>query len=51
MIDFLTLNALYVVLICALIIWAGIAFYLLRVDRKISQLERRLNRYTESKKS
>jgi CcmD family protein len=51
MIDFLSLNAPYVVLVCTLIIWAGIAFYLMRTDRKISQLEHRLNRYMESKKT
>lgn len=50
MIDFLTANALYVVLVCALIIWAGIALYLMRVDRKVSELERRLNRFMESRK-
>jgi CcmD family protein len=44
MIDFLTQQPTYVVLITALLIWAGIAWYLLRVDRKLSDLERRLDR-------
>ncbi|MCX6139331.1 MAG: CcmD family protein [Candidatus Kapabacteria bacterium] len=41
MIEFLTQNALYVVLVTALIIWAGIAFYLQRLDSRLRELERR----------
>jgi CcmD family protein len=44
MIDFLTVNAAYVVLTCALIIWLGIAAYLWRVERSVRELERRLPR-------
>lgn len=39
MIDFLTNNPAYVVLTAALLIWAGIAWYIMRVDRKLGQLE------------
>lgn len=44
MIDFLTVNAGYVVLVCALLIWAGIATYLWRVERRVNELEQRLSR-------
>jgi CcmD family protein len=40
MIDFLTANPTYVVLACATIVWAGIAFYLWRIDRRLSEQER-----------
>lgn len=41
--DLLTHQPMYVVLIAALIIWAGIAVYLARVDARLARLERRLN--------
>lgn len=41
MFEFLSQNALYTVLIIVLICWAGIFSYLVRLDRKISSLERR----------
>jgi CcmD family protein len=44
MIDFLTQNAMYVVLATALILWAGIAVYLQRVDARLRELERRITR-------
>ncbi|RPI69538.1 MAG: CcmD family protein [Ignavibacteriae bacterium] len=44
MMDFLTVNAGYVVLACALLIWAGIAAYLWRVERRVNELEQRLSR-------
>lgn len=40
MIDFLQANSLYLVLLIAMLGWAGIFFYLRRLDRKISQLEK-----------
>ncbi len=40
MYDFLTDNAIYVVLIVALVIWIGIAWYLVRLDKKVRALER-----------
>ncbi len=41
MVDFFVHNALYLVLVIALIVWAGIAWYLARLDRKVDELERR----------
>ncbi|MGA2296974.1 MAG: CcmD family protein [FCB group bacterium] len=37
--NFLQNNSIYIVLMIVLLIWAGIALYLLMVDRKISKLE------------
>lgn len=42
MIDFLTQNPLYVVLASALLIWIGVAWYLVRVDRSVRALEKRI---------
>jgi hypothetical protein len=42
MYDFLTQNALYVVLIIALTIWLGIAFYLVRLERTVTHLQNTL---------
>ena len=39
---FLSQNALYVVLVIVLIGWLGIFSYLIRLDKKISQLEKKL---------
>ena len=39
MIDFLTAYPTYVVLICALVIWLGLALYLWRIDNRLSTLE------------
>ncbi len=44
MIDFMTQNATYVVLATALILWAGIAVYLQRVDARLRELEQRIER-------
>lgn len=38
--EFLHNNSLYVVLGIAIIIWVGIAFYMFRLDSKISKLEK-----------
>ncbi|MBL7998298.1 MAG: CcmD family protein [Candidatus Kapabacteria bacterium] len=40
MIEFLTKNAIYVVLIIALTVWGGIAWYLSRLERRITTLEK-----------
>lgn len=42
--DFLTQHPLYVVLVTALMIWAGIAWYISRVDRRVAELEQRIKR-------
>lgn len=39
MYSFLEQNAIYVVLTIVLIIWAGLFFYMLRIDRKVKKLE------------
>jgi len=40
MLEFLIQNSLYVVLIIVLIIWSGIFVYLLRLDKKLTELEK-----------
>ncbi|HEY4643875.1 MAG TPA: CcmD family protein [Bacteroidota bacterium] len=44
---FLNENALYIVLLIALLVWAGIFAYLYRLDKKIRQIERSLKRREE----
>lgn len=44
MMPFLTSNAIYVVLITALVIWAGVAIYLQRIDSRLRELESRIDR-------
>ncbi len=44
MYDFLSNNALYIVLLIVLICWIGIFSYLLRLDRKLTHLEQRMNK-------
>lgn len=44
MYEFLTRNSLYIVLIIVLMCWSGIFLYLLRLDRKLSALERQKNK-------
>ena len=40
MMEFLSQNQMYIVLVIVLLIWAGIVWYLLRVDKRITQLEK-----------
>ena len=42
--DFLSNNALYIVLTIALICWVGIVTYLMRMDKKIAKLEQQLKK-------
>lgn len=44
MIEFLTSNPTYVVLATALIVWAGIAFYVQRVDVRLRRVEQRIRK-------
>lgn len=37
--DFLSQNALYVVLLIVLVVWLGIYLYLSRIDRRLKVLE------------
>lgn len=41
MIEFLAAHPTYVVLVASIIIWAGIAWYIARVDRRLASIERR----------
>jgi CcmD family protein len=38
--DYLTRNALYVVLLVVLVVWLGIYLYLFRIENKIKKLEK-----------
>ncbi len=39
MMEFLSQNQMYIVLTIVLLIWAGIVWYLVRIDAKVKQLE------------
>lgn len=43
MYDFLEKNAMYIVLLIALIIWFGLYFYIFRLDKRVKKLEREKN--------
>ena len=38
--DFLQNNAIYIVMIIVLIVWAGIFFYLLNLDKRLKTIEK-----------
>lgn len=40
MMEFLEKNQLYIAMLVVLINWGGIVFYLFRLDRKITKLEK-----------
>ena len=44
MYEFLNQNQLYIVLCITLLIWFGIVWYLIRLDKKIGQLEKQLKK-------
>ena len=44
MYEFLNQNQLYIVLCITLLIWLGIVWYLIRLDKKIGQLEKQLKK-------
>jgi CcmD family protein len=44
MYEFLSQNQLYIVLCITLLIWLGIVWYLIRLDKKIGQLEKQLKK-------
>ncbi len=44
MLEFLTNNQLFIVMTLILLIWAGIVFYLLRLDRKVKELEQTMKK-------
>lgn len=41
--DFLQNNAIYIVMIIVLIVWAGIFFYLNNIDKRIKSVEKEIN--------
>ncbi len=42
--SFFQQNQMYVVLVVVLLIWAGIVFYLWRIDRKVNSLEKQMKK-------
>jgi CcmD family protein len=44
MLDFLSQNQMFIVLIIVLLIWGGIVWYLLRLERKLKHLEDHLKK-------
>ncbi len=42
--SFFQQNQMYVVLTVVLLIWAGIVFYLLRIDRKVNTIEKNMKK-------
>jgi CcmD family protein len=42
--EFLSVNQMYIVLGIVLLIWIGLASYLLRLDKKLQELEKRINK-------
>lgn len=41
--SFLENNAIYVVLVIVLIVWIGIFFYMLALDKRIKKVEKEMN--------
>ncbi|MBM4162493.1 MAG: CcmD family protein [Ignavibacteria bacterium] len=44
MLEFLSQNQMFVVLVIVLLIWGGIIWYLLRLEKKLKHLEDHLNK-------
>jgi CcmD family protein len=44
MYEFLGQNQIYIVLVVILLIWIGIVWYLVRLDKKIDRLEKHLKK-------
>ncbi|MGB2867664.1 MAG: CcmD family protein [Bacteroidota bacterium] len=44
MMEFLSVNQMYIVLLIVLLVWGGIIWYLLRLDKKVRELEKSLKR-------
>jgi CcmD family protein len=44
MYEFLNQNQMYIVLVVTLLIWSGIIWYLMRIDKKIGEIEKRLKK-------
>lgn len=44
MYEFLVQNQQYIVLLVTLLVWIGIVWYLVRLDKKVDRLEKRLKK-------
>jgi len=44
MLEYFSNNQLFIVMTIILLIWAGIVFYLLRLDRKVKELEQSMKK-------
>lgn len=44
MMDYLSQNQQYIVLLVTLLVWAGIVWYVMRLDKKIDRLEKRVRK-------
>lgn len=44
MLEFMSHNQMYIVLSIVLLVWAGIVAYLLRLDRKVRDLEKSMRK-------
>jgi len=44
MYEFLTQNQMYIVLVITLLIWTGIVWYLVRLDKKVGKIEKQLKK-------
>lgn len=42
--EFLAVNQMYIVLGIVLLIWIGLAWYLLRLDKRLGELEKRIGK-------
>ncbi|RPI04637.1 MAG: CcmD family protein [Ignavibacteriae bacterium] len=44
MYDFLNQNQMFIVLVITFLIWSGIVWYLVRLDNKVKQLEKKMKK-------
>ena len=44
MYEFLNQNQMYIVLVVTMLIWIGVLWYLMRLDKKVGQIEKRLKK-------
>jgi CcmD family protein len=44
MYEFLNQNQMYIVLVVTMLIWSGIIWYLVRIDKKIGRIEKRMKK-------
>ena len=44
MVEFLNQNQMYIVLVVTLLIWICVLWYLMRLDKKVGQIEKRLKK-------